>query len=62
MPYYILYPSNQSKKVKVIDHRPARPWKEYRFAEGPLRTIADVAHRLNAMGIFSSRRPEKFRD
>lgn len=61
MAYYILYPKNQSKKVKVITHKPMRPWKGYGFAEGSLRTIADVKHRLNAMGIIGSRRPLKFR-
>ncbi len=61
MVYYILYPRYQSKKVKVITHRPARPWVGYGFAEGPLKRIADVSHRLNAMGIVSSRRPLKFR-
>lgn len=62
MTYYILYPKNQANKIKVITHKPTRPWKGYGFAEGPLRTIKDVAHRLNAMGIVGSRRPRKFRD
>lgn len=61
MSYYILYPKDKNAKVKVIDHKPLRPWKNYGFAEGPLRTLKDVGYRLNAMGITASRRPVKFR-
>lgn len=61
MSYYILYPKDRNAKVKVIGHKPQRPWKNYGFAEGPLRTIKDVTHRLNAMGITGNRRPVKFR-
>ncbi len=61
MAYYILYPKDKKAKVKVIDHKPQRPWKGYGFAEGPLKTLKDVGHRLNAMSIVASRRPVKFR-
>ena len=60
MAYYILYPKDKRKKVRVVTKRPTRAWRNYGFAEGPMGTIKDVKHRLNQMNISNFNRPKKF--
>lgn len=60
MAYYILYPKDKRKNVRVVVKRPVRAWKNYGFAEGPLSTIKAVKQRLNAMNISNFNRPKKF--
>lgn len=64
MPYYILYPKNKTKPVKIVSKRPdpKKEEKEYGFAEGSFKTIKEVKTRLNWMNIPNKKRPEKFRD
>lgn len=65
MSYYIVYPKSKIASVRVLTKRPGRTYTKvgsrWGFAEGPMRTIASVTHRLNAMNIDSARRPVKFR-
>mgnify|MGYP001578248556 FL=1 len=61
MAYYILYPKDQSKPVKVISKRPRRPHKNFGFAEGSFKTKQKVIYRLNMMNIPAKRRPKDFR-
>lgn len=52
MAYYILYPRDWRKDVKILTKKPSpRVWtrKGYGFAEGPLRTKQDVRNRLGQM-------------
>jgi hypothetical protein len=60
MAYYIKYPTDRSKPVKVVTKRP-RPSMNYLFAEGPFKMKAQVGVRLKWMDIKASRRPAKFR-
>ncbi len=58
MAWYILYPKSGTKKrVALRKAKPMKPVSGYGFAEGPLRTLKDVSHRLNAMNIPDSKRP-----
>ena len=58
--FYIKYPKNQNKPVKVVSHRP-KPSKNYGFAEGSFKTLKLVCWRLNNMNIPNYRRPKKVR-
>ena len=57
MAWYILYPKQGVKKRCALRKTKPSPVKGYGFAEGPLRTLEDVSHRLNAMGIPKEKRP-----
>ncbi len=58
MSWYILYPkSGATKRAALRKTKPTKPVSGYGFAEGPLATLKDVSHRLNAMGIWESQRP-----
>ena len=59
MAWYILYPKSggTKKRCALRKSKPAKPVAGYGFAEGPLSTLANVSHRLNAMGIHKSKRP-----
>ena len=59
MAWYILYPKSggPKKRCALRKTKPAKPVPGYGFAEGPLATLEDIAHRLNAMGIGRGKRP-----
>ncbi len=58
MAWYILYPKSGTKKrVALRKTKPLKPVSGYGFAEGPLKTLKDVTHRLNAMNVPASKRP-----
>jgi len=59
MSWYILYPKSggAKKRCALRKTKPLKPVSGYGFAEGPLATLKDVSHRLNAMGVPESRRP-----
>lgn len=58
MAWYILYPKSGTKKrASLRKSKPMKPVKGYGFAEGPLPTLKDVSHRLNAMNVGKARRP-----
>jgi len=59
MSWYILYPKSSGTKKRCVlrKTKPLKPVSGYGFAEGPLATLKDVSHRLNAMGVSESRRP-----
>ena len=59
MSWYILYPktSGTKKRCALRKVKPIKPVSGYGFAEGPLKTLKDVSHRLNAMNVPASRRP-----
>lgn len=59
MSWYILYPHSRGNKKRVALRRtkPLKPVSGYGFAEGPLKTLKDVSHRLNAMNVPASKRP-----
>ncbi len=58
MAWYILYPKSGTKnRAKLRKTKPMKPVKGYGFAEGPLQTLKDVSHRLNAMGVPKDSRP-----
>jgi hypothetical protein len=60
MSWYILYPKSwatSKKRVALRKTKPLKPVSGYGFAEGPLATLADVSHRLNAMNVPASKRP-----
>lgn len=58
MAWYILYPKRgEKRRVALRKTKPIKPVKGFGFAEGPLRTLDDVSHRLNAMGIGKNKRP-----
>ena len=60
MSWYILYPKSwatSNRRVSLRKTKPAKPVAGYGFAEGPLGTLKDVSHRLNAMGVPASKRP-----
>ena len=58
MAWYILYPKRGgTKKRCALRKTKPTPVKGYGFAEGPLGTLDDVTHRLNAMNIPASERP-----
>lgn len=59
MAWYILYPHlrGTKKRVALRKTKPEKPVSGYGFAEGPLATLKDVSHRLNAMNITESKRP-----
>jgi len=62
--YYILYPNKKcSKKVMVTKHKPDPKThrKCYGFAEGPLKNLKEVKHRLNWMNVPDNKRPKKLR-
>jgi len=60
MSYYIKYPNNRTKKVSVVTSKPKRAGKTWGFAEGPLKTKADVTRRLNMMGVHKNQRPSGY--
>ena len=60
MAYYIRYPHDRSKKVKVVARKPVRAGKLGGFAEGPLKTKSAVTYRLNAMNVPIKRRPSGY--
>ena len=59
MSWYILYPKSggTKKRVALRKTKPKKPVSGYGFAEGPLATLKDVSHRLNAMNVPDSKRP-----
>jgi len=57
MAWYILYPKSGLKKRCALRKTKPSPTKGYGFAEGPLSTLKDVSHRLNAMNVPESKRP-----
>ncbi len=64
MAWYILYPRRgeggklgSKKRCALRKTKPLKPVPGYGFAEGPLKTLADVSHRLNAMGVWQANRP-----
>jgi len=60
MSWYILYPKSwaaNKNRVSLRKTKPLKPVSGYGFAEGPLATLKDVSHRLNAMGVPTSKRP-----
>ncbi len=60
MAWYILYPKSWATSPKRCDlrkNKPLKPVSGYGFVEGPLATLKDVSHRLNAMNVPSSKRP-----
>jgi len=59
MAWYILYPHSRSNKKRCVIRKtkPEKPVSGYGFAEGPLVTLKDVSHRLNAMNVPASKRP-----
>ena len=59
MAWYILYPHSRGNKKRCAlrKTKPEKPVSGYGFAEGPLATLKDVSHRLNAMNVPDSRRP-----
>ena len=59
MSWYILYPKSGGKKKRCAlrKTKPVKPVSGYGFAEGPLKTLKDVEHRLNAMNVPVSKRP-----
>ncbi len=62
MAWYILYPKSWAtspKRVALRKTKPLKPVKGYGFAEGPLATLKDVSHRLNAMNVPASKRPTR---
>lgn len=64
MSYYILYPFNHDRLIKVATKKPdAIYWYErgYGLAFGPIHTVEKVINRLNWENIPNSKRPEKFR-
>lgn len=61
MVYYIIYPKNQKKSVKVVTIKPNQHDEMSGFAEGSFNTKKAVYKRLNWMDIPFDRRPVKFR-
>ena len=60
MAWYILYPkrwASSKKRCALRKTKPIKPVAGYGFAEGPLATLKDVSHRLNAMNVPSANRP-----
>jgi hypothetical protein len=59
MSWYILYPHSRGNKKRCAlrKTKPEKPVSGYGFAEGPLRTLADVSVRLNWMNVPESKRP-----
>jgi hypothetical protein len=59
MSWYILYPKSggTKKRCALRKVKPTKPVAGYRFAEGPLKTLKDVSHRLNWMNVPESKRP-----
>ena len=59
MSWYILYPKSggTKKRATLRKTKPLKPVSGYGFAEGPLATLKDVSHRLNAMNVGEARRP-----
>jgi len=59
MSWYILYPRSggTKKRCALRKTKPDKPVSGYGFAEGPLATLKDVSHRLNAMNIREDRCP-----
>ncbi len=60
MSWYILYPKSgatSNKRCALRKAKPLKPVSGYGFAEGPLKTLKDVSHRLNAMNVPASKRP-----
>lgn len=57
--WYILYPRSggTKKRCALRKTKPTKPVSGYGFAEGPLKTLKDVSHRLNAMNVPASKRP-----
>ena len=63
MAYYIEYPKSKVVSVRVVTKKPVEKiGSRWGFAEGPLKTIKAVVHRLNAMGVVNKRRPVKYRE
>ena len=59
MAYYILYPKNKTKQVKIVTKRPSpTKAKGFGFAEGSFKTKKAVKTRLNWMNI--KKRPKGF--
>jgi hypothetical protein len=63
MPYYILYPKDHKKDVKIMNKKPSARGnsKTFGFAEGPLKNKEKVCSRLNMMDVPVSRRPDNFK-
>ena len=61
MAWFILYPKSggTKKRCALRKIKPLKPVAGYGFAEGPLKTLSDVSHRLNAMNIPLSKRPRR---
>lgn len=59
MSYYIMYPKNPTRKVKIVTKRPQKT-KGYGYAEGPMKTECEVFRWLNWKDVPNHRRPEKF--
>lgn len=59
MAWYILYPKSGGTKKRCALRKvmPSKPVVGYDFVEGPLATLTDVSHQLNAMGIHKDKRP-----
>jgi hypothetical protein len=59
MAWYILYPKSggTKKRCALRKTKPVNEVSGYGFAEGPLKTLDDVSHRLNWMNIPAAKRP-----